>query len=74
MYQPELSVVRERWRRREWFNFVAKREIIQGIKLIACIIVITMAMPHVEFLAIVADLIALSIVVIFGKWLIRRGE
>lgn len=70
-YSRELDMVEERWRRKDRFDANLKRLVFGDIKIITCIIVLTMAIPNVEFTAKIVDMAALLIIISFGKWLTK---
>lgn len=72
MYEHELSLVGQRWLRKERFDFRLKLEIRHDLKIICCLVILTAAIPRTEFLGILVQLSAFGIAALFGKWLISR--
>lgn len=72
MYEQELSLIEQRWLRKERFDFQLKVLIRHDIKIICCLVVLTAAIPGVEFLAMVLQLGAFAMAILFAKWLISR--
>ena len=69
-YEREVHMVAKRW---EAYQYI-KLDIFRGLKWMAIMIILTaVMMPEDKILGVVCQIVALLLVMGFGKWLIKRG-